>query len=163
MNTAILYMTQHGCTEKAAIELSRLLPGKTELYNLYKVPAPDLNPYDTVIIGGSIHYGKIQAGIQKFCNEHRGELIYKNLGLFICCMETGKNAEAEFENAFEEPLRRHAIAKGIFGGEFNLKKMTSFERVLIRHIASVRESSSRIDTEAIRRFVGELTGVNQTK
>lgn len=163
MNTAILYMTQHGCTEKAAIELVRLLPGKTELFNLYKVPAPDLNQFDTVIIGGSIHFGRIQAGLQKFCNEHRGELIYKNLGLFICCMETGKNAEAEFENAFEEPLRRHAIAKGIFGGEFNLKKMTSFERMVIRHIASVRESTSRVDTEAIQRFAKQLASVAQAQ
>lgn len=163
MNTAILYMTQRGCTEKAAIELARLLPGKTELFNLYKVPAPDLNQFDTVIIGGSIHFGRIQAGLQKFCNEHRGELIYKNLGLFICCMETGKNAEAEFENAFEEPLRRHAIAKGIFGGEFNLKKMTSFERMVIRHIASVRESTSRVDTEAIQRFAKQLASVAQAQ
>ncbi|MGB9747005.1 MAG: flavodoxin domain-containing protein [Bacteroidales bacterium] len=163
MNTAILYMTQHGCTEKAALELARLLPGKTELFNLYKVPAPDLNQFDTVIIGGSIHFGRIQAGLQKFCNEHRGELIYKNLGLFICCMETGKNAEAEFENAFEEPLRRHAIAKGIFGGEFNLKKMTSFERMVIRHIASVRESTSRVDTEAIQRFAKQLASVAQAQ
>jgi menaquinone-dependent protoporphyrinogen oxidase len=156
-------MTQHGCTEKAAIELVRLLPGKTELFNLYKVPAPDLNQFDTVIIGGSNHFGRIQAGLQKVCNEHRGELIYKNLGLFICCMETGKNAEAEFENAFEEPLRRHAIAKGIFGGEFNLKKMTSFERMVIRHIASVRESTSRVDTEAIQRFAKQLASVAQAQ
>jgi len=163
MNTAIVYMTQHGCTEKAATELSRILPGKTELFNLYKVSAPDLNPYDTIVIGGSIHYGRIQAGLQKFCNEHRGELMYKNLGLFICCMETGKNAEAEFENAFEEPLRRHAIAKGIFGGEFNFKKMTSFERVVIRHIANVKDNTSRIDLDAIRSFAGQLISVAQAR
>lgn len=161
MNTAIVYMTQHGCTEKAAKELKQLLPGTTELFNLYKEPDPDLRPFDTVIIGGSIHYGKIQAGVQKFCKAHHGELIYKNLGLYICCMETGKTAELEFENAFEEPLRRHALAKGIFGGEFNLKRMTSFERMIIRHIARVKESTSALDMNSIRRFAEQLVKVTQ--
>jgi menaquinone-dependent protoporphyrinogen oxidase len=156
-------MTQQGCTEKAAQELAQLLPGNKVLYNLYQHPDPNLEPFDTVIVGGSIHFGKIQAGVQRFCKEHHGELIYKNLGLFICCMETGETAKTEFENAFEEPLRRHAVAKGIFGGEFNLKKMTHFERMVIRYIANVRESTSNLDKEAIRQFANALSKVVATK
>lgn len=156
MTTAIIYMSQHGFTARTAHQLQALLPGTVEIINLYQYPDPDLSPFDTVIIGGSIHFGHIQKGLQRFCRQHQGELMYKNLGLFICCMEKGETARREFEHAFDEPLRRHATATGIFGGEFALERMSSFEKKLIRKIAGVRESISNIDMEEIRRFADAM-------
>ncbi|RLC55726.1 MAG: hypothetical protein DRH89_07105 [Candidatus Cloacimonadota bacterium] len=60
MKTAIIYMTKHGTTEKIAELLkSKLEPGQTQIFNLKKSKLIELDNYETIIIGGSIHVGSI--------------------------------------------------------------------------------------------------------
>ena len=70
MKTLILYATRHGCAEKCATKL-----------------------------GGSIHAGKIQKGVKDFCAKNLEVLKGKRLGLYLCCMEEGPKAEAQFAAA----------------------------------------------------------------
>ena len=74
------------------------------------------------------------------------------VGLFICCMETGDTAWKQFNGAFNQELRDYAVATGLFGGEFDLEKMSYFERKIVEKVANVTESKSMMNINAIREF-----------
>lgn len=158
MSAMIVYMTKHGCTEKAATMLKEHLGGDVKLVDLKRNKKPDLSGHDTIIIGGSIHAGSIQSEIRKFCESNGEVLLGKRLGLYICCMYEGEVAEKQFDEAYPEDLRRHAAVTGLFGGALLLEKMNFIERKVIKKIAKIEESVSRIDDEAIREFA---SGVSQ--
>lgn len=152
MKTLIAYCTSHGCTEKTAIELKEYLQTDVDLCNLKKDPVPALKNYERIVIGGSIHAGKIQKKVTDFCNAHVDELIEKELGLFICCMEEGKTAQQELWDAYPEKLHQFAKVSAFFGGEFDFNKMNFFERLVVKKVAHVQESVSKIDHAAIKNF-----------
>lgn len=152
MPAVIIYMSLHGCAEKAAQSLKEMNWKKTDLVNLRNKPVPDLNEYDTVIIGGSVHMGQIQGKIRKFCNTFEKELLTKRLGLYLCHMYEGETAVRQFNDAYSERLRNHAVAKGLFGGEFCLDKMNFFEKALVKKAAGAGASISKINQNAIEGF-----------
>ena len=157
MGTMIAYMTKHGCTEKAAEMLNEHLGGAAELVDLKRQKSPDLSRYDTVIVGGSIHAGKMQKDVRKYLERNTEALLTKRLGLYLCCMEEGDTARKQFDEAFPVELRRHAAATGLFGGEFDFERMNFIERKLIKKVAGIEKSVSRIDEDAIREFALEIS------
>lgn len=157
MNTAIVYMTKHGCTEKAAQILREKLRSDVAAVNLKNAGEPDLAGYDTIIIGGSIHAGKIQGQITKFIEKQWDELLTKRLGLYLCCMFEGETAQKQFEEAYPLELRDHAYATGLFGGEFDFSKMNFFERKIVKKVANIEESVSRLDSGAIGEFARKIS------
>jgi len=160
MKTAIIFKTKHGTTEKVAYKLAKELSAdgsEVRVIDLAKTRQPHLISYERIIIGGSIHVGKIQREIKTFCQRHSDQLCNKKLGLYICCMETDeKKRRKEFEDAFSEELKKHASAKGIMGGEFLLEKMNFIERLVVRKIAHTKESVFDIDTDAIEQFLKDI-------
>ncbi|WP_025701107.1 flavodoxin domain-containing protein, partial [Paenibacillus forsythiae] len=60
MKAIILYASRHGCAEQAALALQSRMGKGTETVNLMHTCPPSLDEYDTVILGGSIYYGRIQ-------------------------------------------------------------------------------------------------------
>lgn len=156
MATVIVYITRHGCTEKTARLLEGHLEDDTTAVNLKKNKNPDLSVYETIIVGGSIHAGMIQKDVKKFCEKNRETLLAKRLGLFICHMQEGEEARKEFDEAYPEELRSHAAATGLFGGEFDFARMNFLERHIVKKIAKVGESVSRINEGAIEEFAGRM-------
>lgn len=156
MKTAIIYATSHGCTEKAVQELSQKLSGEVITCNLLQNPRPSFEDADRVIIGGSIHAGQIQKKVRDFCTANLETLSYKEIGLFICCMYEPEVAREQIKNAFPEELHQMAKTEAIFGGEFNLDKMNFVEKMLVKKIAKVRESVSKLDHNSIDRFANRM-------
>lgn len=158
MKTIICYMSSHGCSEKVGRMLQSRLPGETVLVDLKRTPAPDLSPYATVIVGGSIHAGRIQKGVQTFCERNAAVLKEKRLGLFLCCMEEGEKARRQLEMAYPETLRSQAVTTACLGGEFNFERMNFAQRFLIRKISKVSQTVSKLDETAIAAFARALGG-----
>ena len=156
MKTLLVYESTHGCTEKCSRRLSELLDVKPDIVRLRRIGKISLKPYHIVIIGGSIHAGMMQSRVRNFCAEYASTLEHKKVGLFICCMEEGKRAEEEFENAFPGYVRTKAVANGIFGGEFDFDRMNFFQRAIIRKMKGISASVSRINDEEIRRFADKI-------
>ncbi len=152
MRTLLVYETTHGTTEKCAQRLRGLLDVEPDLIRLRRGGRIDLNLYDTVIIGGSIHAGMMQSRIRNFCAEYLRKLRRKRLSLFICCMEEGDRAQEQFANAFPDELKHSAIARGIFGGEYDFDRMNFFQRAIVRKIKGLNASISNIRDEEIIRF-----------
>jgi menaquinone-dependent protoporphyrinogen oxidase len=156
MKILIVYATKHGCTETCAEKLKVMLPDGADLFNLKLKQNTPLDPYGTVLIGGSIHAGRIQPSVRKFCESNGAALLQKKIGLFLCCMEEGEKAKTQFESVFPAELRDHASAEGLFGGAFNFEKMNWVERAIIKKIAKTDQSVSKIDEGKISRFVSDL-------
>jgi menaquinone-dependent protoporphyrinogen oxidase len=149
-------MSTHGCTKQIVHELAEQLNGEVTIKNLKEDKNPDFEDYDRVIIGGSIHAGQIQRKIREYCETHLERLGRKQLGLFICCMYEGDQAFQQLENAFPEKLHQYAKSEAILGGEFNFEKMRFFEKLIVRKIAKVEQTVSKIDHEAIKNFAKKM-------
>ena len=159
MKTAIIYMSKHGTTEKVVEIISQhLAQYNTDIFNLREDKAPDINNYDFVIIGGSIHAGMVQKRIRQFCISNTDILLNKKVGLFLCCMEVGEKAKVQFANAFPEVLRQHAFYTGLMGGECLTDKMNFFERNLVKLVVGSPEKYPSLNDEAIETFLKQLDG-----
>ncbi len=144
MNTAIVYSTKYGCTEKCAIFLKDKLSGSIDLYNLKSNINIDISTYNKIIIGGSIYAGKIRREVSEFCSANNELLKQKKIGLFICGM-LHENAETEINSSYSEDLLNSAIVKEFFGGEFRFDKMKSLDKFLVK-LVSKDKNQSQIDT-----------------
>ena len=156
MKSVIIYTTTHGCTEKCVVKLQQQLGGNAKLVNIKKSKLDNLEYYETIIIGGSIHAGQIQRRIKKFCQTNLDTLKKKKIGIFLCCMEEGETAQKQFQDAFPDELIEHATATGIFGGEFNFEKMNFVAKAIIKKIAKVDKNVSKIDEKSIIDFAKKM-------
>ncbi|MDF2474260.1 MAG: flavodoxin [Lachnospiraceae bacterium] len=159
MNTLIVYASKYGCTKKCAELLSKELQGKSDLVNLKSSDNIHISEYDRIIIGGSIYAGRIQKEVKEFCCENLERLKEKQIGLFICCMQEGKEIETELVQNFDSELVKIAIAKDGFGGEFNLDKMNFLEKFIVKKISKVTTNKSNILTENIHHFAQAMNGI----
>jgi len=151
MKRLIVYDTKHGCTAEVVEEMRRHWAGEPTVILLKQADIPDLEGFDQVIVGGSIHAGQIQKSVKQFCETHRDRLLSKPLGLFLCCMDDEKG-QAQFESAFDVMLRNHATATGVLGGAFDFEKMNRIERFIVKKVAGATATVKRLDEDAIARF-----------
>jgi menaquinone-dependent protoporphyrinogen oxidase len=156
MKTAIVYATTHGCTETCAQKLAARLPGDTDRFNLKEKPQISLANYDRILIGGSIHAGRIQGSVRRFASGNLPVLLQKRIGLFICCMEKGEKARQQLDQSFPAGLLEHASAAGLFGGGFDFERMNFLQKAIIKKIAKIDHSVNNIDEQAINRFAEKL-------
>lgn len=125
--------------------------------DIAKTRRPQISGYERMIIGGSIHVGRIQREIKAYCEKNSEILMTKSLGLYICCMAADKKTRhSEFESSFPDELKQYASAKGIMGGEFLLEKMNFIEKLVVRKIAHAKETVHDIDLNAVEKFLKDL-------
>jgi menaquinone-dependent protoporphyrinogen oxidase len=156
--TLIVYATKHGCAEQCAGKLGAALSGEVTTLNIKDARKIDLSAYDVVAVGGSIHAGKVQGSVRDFCAKNLEVLKAKRLGLFICHMEKGAKADEEFAAAFPKELIDAATAKGLFGGAFDFDRMNWLGKAMIKKIAKITSSVSKIDEGNIAAFARALDG-----
>lgn len=161
MKTAIVYKSSHGTTEKVAYMLARRLTeagDEVRVIDLAKTKRPHITDFERMIIGGSIHVGRIQKEIKSYCEKNSEQLLTKKLGLYICCMAADEGTrEKEFESSYPDELKHHAQAKGIMGGEFLLEKMNFIEKLVVRKIAHAKETVHDIDMDAVEKFLSDIS------
>lgn len=153
MKTAIIYATSHGTSEKVAnLIKEKDKNGETTLFNLKEGKTVDLSLYDTIIVGGSIHAGSIQGSVKEFCKKNLVDLLQKRVALYVCAMNEPE-FETELKNAFPELLYNHAYVKEVVGGEFLFDKMNFIEKMLVRNISGIKETTSKINNSKVDLFV----------
>ena len=158
MRKAILYATRYGCTEQCSNMLARLIFGEVELKHLGKEKV-DLNNYNIVIIGGSIIAGKINKEIKRLCNRNLDILLKKRIGLFLCCLSEGEEAEEQFRNAFPPELIKRAEAKGFFGAKVSFDKLNFFFKKIMKSMLKTDENISKIKEKNIEEFAKKINKV----
>ncbi len=156
MKTAIIYASSHGTTEKVAKQIHfGLGADSTCLINLKATRTVDLSLFDTLIIGGSIHAGQMQGKVKTFCKKNMVDLLQKRVGLFMVGMNEPE-FENEFNNAFPELLRNHAITSKCVGGEFIFERMNFIEKLIVKKVSGITQNISKIDDNKIAELVKEI-------
>ena len=77
MNNLIVYASKYGSTEKCSEELSKHLPGKTEMITPEVGSIKKIDSYDRIIIGTPIYVGKFHERVVSFLDNHEPELSEK--------------------------------------------------------------------------------------
>lgn len=153
MKTLIVYATHHGNAQKIAHKLAGEFGPEAVVEPVRNITSIDLDDYENVIIGCSIHAGRIQREIKTFTKKYQDRLLQKRLGLFICHMDEIDKARTHLENNFPPAILEKAVAKGFFGGEFNFDKMNFIERAIVKKVAKVEESVSNIRDDNVADFI----------
>lgn len=157
-NTLVVYASRHGTTSEYAKQLFQVLDGNVDMCFLNERGGslPDLTVYTTIIIGGSIHYGKNNKSVIKFTNDNKHLLMTKRLGLFIVCYFEGDKAKEQLKNAYPKALLEHAVVSDYFGGELLFPKMNIWERFIARLVLSSEEITPIVSKEKIVQFAHKL-------
>ena len=159
MKTLIAYSTTLGCTEQCASKLKEGMGNGVELTRISRRRKYQLNNFDTIIIGGSIHEGMIQHSVKRFCEVHIDILLKKNIGLFVCCVDPSTDEKELVKHAFPDQLVEHALASGFFGGELNFKKMNLLQKIMTRKAARLKKEPE-IDVSKILIFAEQMQNLN---
>ncbi len=154
--TLILYATKHGTTHACAEVLQKELKADADLQNLIEQPNVDLGAYDTIVLGGSVHAGRANGKLKKFCIANEQALLQKRLGLFLCMMEEGEGAVRQLEQNYSKALREKALVVDSFGGEFLFSKMGWITRKMMKMMSKGDEDVHNIREDAIKAFAEVL-------
>lgn len=147
--TAVIFTSKHGSTAKVADMLKTHFSEKAiDVIDLKNNTNINVADYDIVVLGASIHAGNIQNRMKHFIKSNINTLLKKEIALFLCCMDDEK-AELQFDNAYPEQLRTMAFHKTIAGGEFIFEKMNFIERFMVKRIAKVSQSLSKLKLDHI--------------
>lgn len=157
MKNIIVYATKTGFVTECVEKLTPLLKGETVKINLAgKPPRLDFSTYDRVIIGGSIHAGRLQKSVQKFCAQNAAGLAGKKTALFLACLAPPPEAIKYFRDNFPQNLGERAIAKGIFGAAVYYERMNPLERFILKKITKKDESFSAQNEKGIEAFAAAV-------
>ncbi len=157
-NTIIVYASRHGTTAEYAKKLLKLLNGNVDLCSLDERAnsMPDMTFYDTIVIGGSIHYGKNSKLILNFVKNNLELLRTRRLGLFVTSYFDGEKALEQLNNAYPKELIDKAIVVDYFDGELLYPKMNFFEKLVAKAVLRAEELQPLIAKSKIIDFADRL-------
>ncbi len=126
MKTLILYASKYGTSEKCALMLQEKLP-KAEVVNIDNAPV-SITKYGTVIIGGGVYAGRIDARLRKFIKTHTRDIGLIPHGFFVCCAD--ENPQKFLQENFPSALIENAIAADGFGSGLEIGYAKGFAKVV---------------------------------
>ncbi len=155
MKTLVAYTSKNGFTERCARLLQEKLGQDVTLVNLATNQSVNPADYDCIALGGSIYAGKTQPELTKFCQDHVETLLSKKLGLFLCCANIDQ-VEQQMATTFDARLRQHAAVREHLGYEFDFSKLNFLMKMIVRAVAKVTKSETRIMDDNLQRLADAL-------
>jgi menaquinone-dependent protoporphyrinogen oxidase len=99
----------------------------------------DLAPYDQIVVGASVRYGKHRPEVARFINENTG-LLESKLGAFFSVNAVARKPEKKephtnpYVKKFLKTITWQPTVIGIFGGRIHYAKYRFWDRTMIRFI-----------------------------
>lgn len=157
-NTLIVYAFRHETEEQSVKRLFKLLDGKVDICDIYsRRSTPDLDKYETIIIGGAVRYDDIQREIFRFCEDNLNDLLTKRIGLFVSFLYPGDRGKKQIANAFPKALTDAAIAKECFGDAINERELNFWERFITKYFIKKEELAVQLSEEKIHKFARDIS------
>ncbi len=157
MKTLILYATKFGSVAECAETLAGKIPGEKTILDAGRFTPPLPDGFDRIIIGCSVHAGKIQRSIIKYVEKNLPILEKKELAVFMCSLDSGEKGLEILKAALPETFMRSLKASGFFGGTVTFSKMNFIYRGMMKKITGRQEDYSTVDPEKIDAFAREVT------
>ena len=157
--TLFVYATRHGFTQSCVDWMIQHASPGCSAHNLIHTPnlsTEELEGFQTILIGGSIHVGDIQKQVKTFITTHKQVLLMRKVGLFLSCMDEGEVAQEDFNKAFPEWIREHATAVAFTGAAFYFDKMNLLERWVIKRIHHSSEDIEHHKYDEMKAFLKKL-------
>ena len=155
MRVLVIYTTRHGTSQMIARTIQHSSSHQVSLHNLKSSKQPDLIHQDLIILGTSIHAGRIPKRVRRFIKKNHKHLLSKPLAIYMCCMDM-ENSRKQMEENFPEELREHALEFTCLGGEFLFDKMSKLEKTIVKKIAGVDDSTSNLRHDALESFIQSI-------
>jgi menaquinone-dependent protoporphyrinogen oxidase len=153
----ILYSTTDGQTRRIGERIQALLAAQQHditLHNLLEADrqlgAAGLAPFDKVVIGASIRYGKHQPAVFDFVNRHTAMLAVKPGAFFtvnVVARKPAKNAPDTnpYMKKFLSQVPWQPATLGVFAGKINYPIYSFGDRQVIRFIMWMTNGPTRAD------------------
>jgi len=170
----ILYSTTDGHTRKICERLQQVLEGEGHRVTLVSVgdePGVDLRPFDKIVLGASIRYGRHRPYVVEFVNAHWRVLESKPSAFFsvnVVARKPGKDTPATnpYVRKFLRQISWRPRELAVFAGKIDYPKYGFWDRQIIRFIMwitqgptdprTVVEFTDWRQVEAFGRLVGEM-------
>ncbi|AMP20466.1 hypothetical protein AZF37_04140 [endosymbiont 'TC1' of Trimyema compressum] len=136
MKTLILFSSKHGVAKLIAEKIGDSI-GNVTIMNV-KTSNPNLNEYDTIIMGSSIYAGSIGKEMKNFLTVNEALLLTKRIGLFLSGL-AGEAVSKYFDNNFPQDLIIHSIMNSFMGGSFDPSKANFIERLIIKAVVGKKK------------------------
>lgn len=156
MKTLILYCSDYGFAEKCG----QMIGERTEdavciNFKSEDMKALDLNTFDIIIIGASIHAGKISKKFKEYLISNESTLLKKKIAIYLCCMDNDK-AEEYLKAEIPEKIYDHAFFKGHIGYALTFEKMNLIIRAMIKNISHQDKNVEEIKYDIIDSLTEKL-------
>lgn len=155
MKTLIVYCSTHGTVKKIAEYIRDSIP-ETDIIDLESGSFSQLENYDSIIIGASVHMGLLNRHMRQFIHQNEQLLLEKKLGIILCCMHEDLQAQLQFENSFPESLRLHATATALPGGELHFSKMNFLQRMIVKKVTGTDQDQFNLNHQIIESFIQKM-------
>ena len=156
MKTLILYATKYGAAGEIAQRIAKKIDGAV-IHDLKQSGAPSLEEFDCVILGGSIYAGMLRKEAKSFIKQNASALCGKNLGLFLCGMDSSSERDY-FNNNFPAEIIQAAKAMSFLGGIFDPGKVGLMGRLIMKAATKHDKYTDTIDNGKIEQFVEAMMG-----
>jgi menaquinone-dependent protoporphyrinogen oxidase len=179
MKTLLVFGTRYGATASTSEEIARVLRSEgfdVKVVNAKEEKIKDISPYELVIVGSGMQFGRWTGEAEDFLKKFQKELVQKKVVLFISTMKTVTEREGKIEELektrkmeLEDKVTKYnlqPISLGFFGGVLDFNKMNIITRRTLGFLRSqlekdgFKESPSGVyelrDWEEIRVWTKEL-------
>lgn len=136
MKTAIVYYSRYGFSKECANDLSTKLKNHVDIFNISDNKPDSIDEYDTVILGSSIYFGKIDKKLIEFCTNNARELTNKRIAFFACCATPSEYKTTLLACLPKDFVDSIAITE-CFGGELRKDKMRFKDKMIAKTVEKV--------------------------
>jgi menaquinone-dependent protoporphyrinogen oxidase len=172
----ILYATTEGQTARIAERMAQTLRGKGHTVDAFPADtAPaNLDVYDGVIIGASIHYGRHPGYLRALVRKHREALTARPSAFFSVSLSAGgPGARPESAKRYLDKFLRqcswHPRQAATIAGALQYSKYGSFKRLLMHMIVGFAGGNTDpsqdyeyTDWNAVERFAESFAQLTKT-
>jgi menaquinone-dependent protoporphyrinogen oxidase len=154
----ILYSSTDGHTRKICNRLQQVIEQQAHQVTLVSVrdePHVDLQPFDKIVIGASIRYGKHSPLVVDFINNNERFLDSKSSAFFsvnIVARKPEKNQPETnpYMRKFLKQISWHPRQLAVFAGKIDYPRYSFFDRLMIRLIMFITNGPT--DPKAVVEF-----------
>ena len=154
----IVYSTTDGHTRKICQRLRELIEAdghRVTLVSVEEAGAADLAPFDKIVVGASIRYGRHSPRVLAFVNDNERALHAKPSAFFsvnIVARKLNKNRPENnpYLQKFLQQVRWRPKLVEVFAGKLNYPRYGVFDRLMIRMIMWITRGPS--DSAAVVEF-----------